>query len=306
MAELPVWQRILTGDDVLLGDRPLDPARDVASSMRQLSFSVSLEVTAALLTTVPTLFHAGINDVLLAGLAAAVTEWRRRRGDGASEAIVIDLEGHGREPLAEDVELSRTVGWFTRVHPVRLELPDVDLADLRAGGPAAGRIIKEVKEQVRAVPGEGLGYGLLRHLNPATRPVLAALPTPQIAFNYLGRFAGARRTGEDTDWQPIGLDGEAGDLPAAHVLEAGGAVRDGADGPELTVSLAWPPGVLAEPAVRELGEGWVAMLTGLAEHAARPEAGGHTPSDFPLLELGQRQVEQFEAMAAEIEKGTSS
>ncbi|ORT48430.1 condensation domain-containing protein, partial [Frankia sp. KB5] len=127
VAELPVWQRILTRDDVLLGDRPLDPARDVASSMRQLSFSVSLEVTAALLTTVPAVFHAGIDDVLLTGLSLAVTEWR-----GVPGPVLVDVEGHGREPLADDVDLSRTVGWFTSVHPVRLDPGRVDFAEVRA------------------------------------------------------------------------------------------------------------------------------------------------------------------------------
>ncbi|TFE23359.1 non-ribosomal peptide synthetase, partial [Frankia sp. B2] len=159
---------------------------------------------------------------------------------------------------------------------------------------------------LRAVPGDGLGYGLLRYLNPDTRPVLAALPTPQIGFNYMGRFT-ASDAEAPADWRQASLGGDAIErMPAAHALEASGIVRDGPAGPELSLSLAWPGDLLTEAEVRNLAEGWVAMLTGLAEHAARPEAGGHTPSDFPLLELAQEQVEEFEAMAAEIEKGMST
>jgi amino acid adenylation domain-containing protein/non-ribosomal peptide synthase protein (TIGR01720 family) len=299
VAELPAWRGMLAGPaEPPLGGRPLDPARDRAADLRRVTVSLPAEVSTELLTTVPAAFHAAVDDVLLAGLAAAVAEWRGLR------TLLVDLEQHGRE-AAEGVELSRTVGWFTAVHPVRLDLSSVtDLADLRQGGPTGGEVIKLVKEQSRAVPGDGLGYGLLRHLNPAAGPELASLPTAQVAFNYMGRFgAGSRGAGEPADWQPVGLGGDPGGIPAAHVLEAGGAARDGADGPELTLSLSWPGGLLSEAEVNALAGAWAAMLTGLAEHAANPESGGHTPSDFPLLDLGQRQVERFEAMAAEIEKG---
>jgi non-ribosomal peptide synthase protein (TIGR01720 family) len=238
--------------------------------------------------------------VLLAGLAAAVTEWR---GPGP---VLVDVEGHGREPLASDVDLSRTVGWFTSVYPVRLDPGAVPAGQVREGGAAAGELIKRIKEQLRAVPADGLGYGMLRYLNATTAPTLGALATPQIGFNYLGRFGGGTPAGEGRakDWQQLGLGGDGDDdMPATHVLEAGGIVRDGPDGPELSVSLAWPRHLLDEAAVGELADGWLAILAGLAGHAADPDAGGHTPSDFPLLALDQDQIEEFEQMATEIEEG---
>jgi nonribosomal peptide synthetase CepB len=305
VGELEGWREVLAGDGPALAGRELDPARDTAASMRRVSATVPVSVTGDLLTRLPALFHAGINDVLLAGLAAAVVAWR-----GSDGPLLVDVEGHGRQALADEVELSRTVGWFTNVYPVRLDPGHLDMADLTAGGPTAGQLIKRVKEQLRQTPGDGLGYGLLRYLNPTTGPTLAALPTPQISFNYLGRFGSASPAGagerDDAHWHQIGLGGDAGDLPAAHTLEAGGAVRDGVDGPQLGLTLSWPEDLLPEPAVRRLVENWAQMLTGLAAHAAGPDAGGHTPSDFPLLELGQSQVEEFEAMAARIEKGASS
>jgi hypothetical protein len=113
----------------------------------------------------------------------------------------VDVESHGRH--GGDLDLSRTVGWFTSVHPVRLDLGALSLDEVAVGGDAAGAAVKTVKEQLRAVPGDGLGYGLLRYLNPDTSPVLAALPAPQIGFNYLGRFL----TGA-----PGGLGGAPGGL----------------------------------------------------------------------------------------------
>jgi non-ribosomal peptide synthase protein (TIGR01720 family) len=222
----------------------------------------------------------------------------------------VDVEGHGREPLTAGLDLSRTVGWLTSVHPVRLDPGPEEAAGIRAGGPAAGRVVKQVKEQLRAVPGDGLGYGLLRYLNPATAGLLAALTSPQIGFNYLGRTATVAAPADDTPslpaaWRLMELGGDAGaGLVVRHPVQAGAVVRDAPDGPVLSLSVAWPGDLLDENSARELATGWRDMLLGLAEHAAHPGAGGHTPSDFPLLALAQDQVDEFEALAAEMDKGT--
>ncbi|WP_189425233.1 hypothetical protein, partial [Streptomyces griseoviridis] len=132
---------------------------------------------------------------------------------------------------------------------------------------------------------------------------LARLPVPQVGFNYLGRFTEGDSSGA---WEPAAEAGPGGaadpEAPVLHLLDAGAVVRDTSGGPELTISLAWP-GTLVEDAER-LGELWREMLAGLAAHTdADPGAGGHTPSDFPLLALTQDEVEEFEAIAAEREGG---
>ncbi|WP_228388967.1 condensation domain-containing protein, partial [Streptomyces jumonjinensis] len=244
------WIDFLEGPDSLLTAEPVDPERDVESTMRKLSVRIPVEVTERLLTGVPVAFHAGIDDVLLAGLAAAVVEWR----GGAGGGFLVDVEGHGRVPLSGGEDLSRTVGWFTSSYPVRLDVGAVDLSDVRAGGVAAGRVVKRVKEQLRAVPGDGLGYGMLRYLNPETAPELAALPAAQIGFNYLGRFGPAVEAAS-TGWSPAGDDmaGDVGgDSPVMHALEVLGAVHDRAEGPELTLTVAWPEALLDESGVRAL------------------------------------------------------
>ncbi|MFF0033654.1 amino acid adenylation domain-containing protein [Streptomyces avermitilis] len=243
---------------------------------------------------------SGMNQRAVAGGA------RTHQRTVADGTILLDVEGHGRKPVG-DADLLRTVGWFTSVHPIRLDLAAIDVTRALEGGPAAGTLLKAVKEQARAVPGDGLGYGLLRHLNPDTSPVLAALPVPRIGFNYLGRFPAGSREGALAPWQMAGQDAIGGSsdpaMPTLHALEASAAVRDTLDGPELTITLTWHPAVLDDAAADRLGRLWLDLLAGLAAHTTHPAAGGHTPSDFPLIELAQDEVEQFEAIAAELEGG---
>ena len=312
IAQLPAWTAILGGGDAPLAGRALDPRSDTTADVGRVSRTVGSAVTSAVLTTVPSVFHGGVNDVLLAALAVAVADWRavRGRGDGP---VLVDVEGHGREPGDSGADVSRTVGWFTSIAPARLDTTSLSLADVAAGGPAAGELVKRVKEQLRAVPGDGLGFGLLRYLNAETAPVLAGLPVPQIGFNYLGRHMagppGPPARGGDGAWQPA-LAGPAGStrngsqggqrggagagVPAAHLLEATALVRETASGPELVVSLTWPRGLLEAEEAAGLADGWVAALSGIAAHAAQPEAGGHTPSDFPLATITQEEIDEFE------------
>ncbi|MBW5425972.1 amino acid adenylation domain-containing protein, partial [Streptomyces sp. BG9H] len=168
-AELDGWLTLLGGNQIPLGKRALDPALDTARTVRQRTWVVPPEQAVTLVGRTTSAFHCGVDDVLLAALAGAVAQWRPEAGPG----FLVDIEGHGREPWGDGVDLSRTVGWFTSGHPVRLGAAGVDLAQALAGGPAAGHLLKAVKEQARAVPGDGLGHALLRHLNPKTAPALA-------------------------------------------------------------------------------------------------------------------------------------
>ncbi|MFE7275303.1 amino acid adenylation domain-containing protein [Streptomyces sp. NPDC057623] len=280
--ELDLWQRMLENPNPLdrgrlLGTRRPDPELDTVGAMRHLTRELPADVTTDLLTTVPAAFHAGPEDVLLAALTAAFARRTSRRG------ILLDIERHGREEIADGVDLSRTVGWFTSVVPARLDLTEVDLDD-------RAQVLKTVKEQLRSVPDHGIGHGLLRHLNPDTGPVLAALPAPEIGFNYLGRTT--REAG--ADWAvapetPPGL-GAAHDpaLPVAHGLEIT-AVTTG-DG-RLTATWSWAPGIWSEGDVRALADLWCAELAAQAD--GRP-TGGHTPSDLPLVALSQAEIDELE------------
>ncbi|MBB1242297.1 amino acid adenylation domain-containing protein [Streptomyces durbertensis] len=295
-AELPVWREMLSGPDPLLGARPLDPTRDVLRTSRHLVATLPAEHTARLLTTLPAAFSCGVEDVLLTAFAAALADWRRRLGGGpVTDEVLLDLEGHGRDTV-ESLDLSGTVGWFTTLHPVRLDAGAAAPGD----GVALGGALKQVKERLRALPGKGLGYGLLRYLDPAARGELSALPAPQVGFNYLGRFP----AGRDADWSMVtGGDALSGaargvdpETPLSHVLEVSALVEDAADGaagPRLSAVVGWPDALLSEGDVGDLVDTWFRALTALSEHAERPEAGGVTPSDLSVA-MSQEEIDEFE------------
>ncbi|MER6146435.1 amino acid adenylation domain-containing protein, partial [Streptomyces sparsogenes] len=295
-AELELWKNILTTPDPQLGPRPLDPTRDTAAHTQHLTITLPPEHTEPLLTRVPALFHAGINDVLLTALTLAVTRWRAHRGHHTGQGLLIDLETHGRhQNLAKGTELSGTVGWFTSHHPVRLDPGIYNQAQAFAGGTDTGRVLKRIKEQLRAIPHEGIGYGLLRHLNPTTSPHLNTLPTPQIAFNYLGRLP----TGQQTHWTPAAQSTAAGSgpdphMPTPHTLTINALTRDTPHGPTLTTTLTWPQNHLTPTDIQELADTYHQALTALTAHTTLPGAGGRTPSDLPLLNLTQADIDHLE------------
>jgi non-ribosomal peptide synthase protein (TIGR01720 family) len=201
--------------------------------------------------------------VLLTALAAAFAGWTGQR------TLLVDLEGHGREALFADVDVSRTVGWFTSLFPVLLD-----------AGTATdpGHALKAVKEELRAVPTRGIGYGLLRYLGGDDAAALPA-PEPEISFNYLGQ-----------------LDGGSGDVPfrfatedvgalqdasnaRAHLIDISAHVRDG----RLQMQWAYSTAIHQTSTVEAVAASFVAHLQNLIEHCEASE-GGFTPSDFPLLQ----------------------
>jgi amino acid adenylation domain-containing protein/non-ribosomal peptide synthase protein (TIGR01720 family) len=302
---LGTWTAVLDGAETPLGCRPLDPRVDVQRSSRTTVQELPAGLVEPLLTTVAGAFHVGADDVMLAALAVAVADWRDRRGAAADTALLVDVERHGREAVLGDVDLSRTVGWFTTLHPVRLDAGRLDRDVLTDGGEGLGRAVKSVKEQLRAVPSNGLDYGLLRHLNRSTGEVLARRPRPQIGFNYLGRFS----AGPGANWTAApgssALRGHsAPDMPLTHVVEIAAVTSDGASGSRMTVQWTWPGGVLDEADVVDLSDTWRRVLDGMVVHASRTGAGRHTPSDLTLTTLSQDEVDELEQQLAAEREGS--
>ncbi|MFF5337254.1 amino acid adenylation domain-containing protein [Streptomyces sp. NPDC013181] len=269
--ELAHWRTALDSSP-RLGARPLDPARDTAATARRTVTTASPEATEALLTTLPAAYRAGVDEVLLAALVLALRGWGLR-----DDAVTVSLEGHGREHL----DLARTVGWFTSEFPVRVPASD-DVRD----------VLRAAKEARRAVPDGGIGYGVLRHLDPETSPALAAVPPPDVLLNYLGRFAPQAAEG----WRLPEHDAFSVTEPDAKALEQVLAlncfVHEG-DAPRLAVEWTAAGEILGPDAVTALQDAWAAALDALAAHALHTD-GGLTPSDLPLVDLDQDTIDALE------------
>ncbi|MEV4434130.1 amino acid adenylation domain-containing protein [Streptomyces sp. NPDC049555] len=292
--ESELWADVLRLPAPQLTDRTLDAQLDTAFAARHLTHTLPPEVTGPLLHTAPGALNAGVHEVLLTALTLAVEHWRTRRGQDGGDGLLVDVEGHGRQDIADGLDLSRTVGWFTTIHPARLATGVTDRDDVWAAGPEAGRALRAVKEQLRAAPDAGLGHGVLRHLDPQAAPRLAALATADVLFNYLGRSPAP-----GGDWGPAPetdeVLAEGADLPLSHLLEINAVVHDHPDGPRLVATWTWPGRLLPEPAVRELADTFFRALRALTDHADRPDAGGWSPSDLALVELSQDEIDGLEA-----------
>ncbi|MCX4844220.1 non-ribosomal peptide synthetase [Streptomyces sp. NBC_00893] len=286
------FERPLPGADAPLGRRAPTEADTVARE-RTRTVGIGPADTAALLGAVPARFHAGVNDVLLTALAVTLARWRRDLGQDQTFAH-IELEGHGREGgvVAEaagfEPELSRTVGWFTTLFPVTVD-PGA-AADLTAPGYLAAAL-KAVKEDLARVPGNGVSYGALHHLTGAG----PTTPAPQVLFNYLGRFD----AGVGGDWQLAHTTGQLGEkrdprmrLPRA--LEFNAIAEPDTNGEyRLVTTVSWPEGMFTDQDITTLGRYFRSALTTLAAL----EEGGHTPGDFPLVELTQADVDDLDGPA---------
>ncbi|WP_460725781.1 amino acid adenylation domain-containing protein [Nocardia heshunensis] len=286
--EIPHWRKVLTTPDPRLGTRALDPALDTVLTQGQLRTIVDADTIAAAQEYIPARFHCGFDDVLLTALALAVGRLRGTR------RTLLMVEGHGREEsILPGADISRTIGWFTSLFPVALDLGDIDLDDAFHGGPAAGMALKAVKEQLRGIPDKGVGFGMLRHLDAETAVEFAGAPVPQLSFNYLGRTgAGVEHPGgAETPWVPVRFAATQDD---AAPLEAVVDINAFHTASGLEVTWAYASRVLSSKQVRELAQLWGRAVTALVTHARHAGAGGHTPSDFALVPVSQRQIQTWE------------
>jgi non-ribosomal peptide synthase protein (TIGR01720 family) len=283
--------------------RPV-PADDPAAAATEgdaATLAVGLDEveTRALLETVPSAYRTRIEEVLLAALALAVARWA---GPGA---LAVDVEGHGREPLDPEhraspesggspgspdspdspgspdaIDLSRTVGWFTSLHPVVLEV---------AATAPPGEALVAIKEQLRRVPRRGLAFGIARELGDgALAARLRALPAPQIAFNYLGQWDAVLGAGAQFALASESPGAERDPRGAlAYELEIDAAVYAG------RLEAVWRYGANRHrrETVAALAGHWRAALGELIAHCTAPGAGGYSTSDFPDVSLAPEELD---------------
>nr|WP_232836296.1 non-ribosomal peptide synthetase [Mycolicibacterium smegmatis] len=267
----------------------VQPALDTYAVAGHLTASLDAETTHRLLGEVPAAFHTGVQDIMLIAFALACREFL-----ATSESIGIDVEAHGRQDdLADNLDLSRTVGWFTTKYPVALSIDGLCWDQVLAGDASLGPIIKHAKEQLRALPAP-LTYGLLRYLNT---DVDLSGPDPTIGFNYLGRL------GTDTGELPqelwrvshdgVPLSATAVPMPLAHTVELNAGTVDSESGPNLHATWTWAPSVLDDTQISRLSQLWFEALTGICTHV-QSGGGGLTPSDIAPASLAQAQIDELQ------------
>ncbi len=257
---------------------------------RTVRVSLSAEDTEALLRRVPAAYRTQTPELLLTALAQALAPWTGER------LLLVDVEGHGREESDAQLDLGRTVGWFTTSFPVLLELDP-------ALGP--GEALKAVKEQLRAIPGSGLGYGLLRYLrgDAALEARLSALPQAEVGFNYLGQIdgLGGEGKGDSAILSRLGPT-RAPAQRRAHLIEVLAAVSGG----QLQVEMMHAAERHERATIEVLAQRFVATLRLLIEHCLSPGAGGPTPSDFQRAKLTQDAIDMLIGMDPDAGGGDDS
>ena len=293
VGEAGAWRRVAAAP---AGLPAVQPAVDTFATAGHLSVSLDVETTRTLLGEVPAAFHAGVGDILLIAFALAWAEFFGFLGNPGAP-IGIDVEGHGRhEDLAPDIDLSRTVGWFTTKHPVVLDVGgpvgELSWAQVVAGDAALGAVLKDAKEQLRALP-DPLSYGLLRYLNPE---VELAGSDPPIGFNYVGRLVAPANHGDGWRLCQEGLSvtgaAAAVPMPLMHTVELNAVTLDTDSGPHLQAGWMWAPSALDRAAVSRLSRLWFDALAGICAHVRRG-GGGLTPSDIAPARLSQQQLDEL-------------
>nr|WP_281284851.1 non-ribosomal peptide synthetase [Azomonas agilis] len=247
-----------------------------------LETRLDAEHTERLLKDAPAAYRTQVNDLLLSALARVLCRW------SGHESVLVQMEGHGREDLFEGIDLTRTLGWFTSLYPVKLTPAN----DLTAS-------LKAVKEQLRGVPNKGLGYGVLRYLGtPKTQQLLAGLPQPRVTFNYLGQFDS--QFDEKALFVPAGQGGgkaQADDAPLANWLTVEGRVYGG----ELSLRWGYSSEMYRRETIQQLADGLLTELYAVIEHCTSTDTFAVTPSDFPLAILTQAQLDALPVSAQNIE-----
>lgn len=273
-SELEYWQNQTQRQITHLPtDFPEDGTVNTVASAKTVSSLLSSEETQALLQEVPKAYQTQVNDVLLTALVRAYCQWT------TNNALFLTLEGHGREDLFPDVNLSRTVGWFTTHFPILLSL-EPTLSTENA--------LKSIKEQLRRVPHNGVNYGVLKHLSQDS--LLQTKSQPQLKFNYLGQFD---RVFQDTSL--FQLADQTTDLnrsqqaTRSHLLEIDGIVTNG----QLRFNWTYSQNIHRSTTIESLAESFTEALRYLIAHCQSPDVGGYTPSDFPEAEFSQTELDKL-------------
>jgi amino acid adenylation domain-containing protein/non-ribosomal peptide synthase protein (TIGR01720 family) len=266
------WQQVVKSYEAL----PVDKAHAGEVRVKDLlhySVRLSSEQTQALLQEVPRVYHTQINDILIGALGGTLCGW------SGSDKVVIGLEGHGREDIAEGIDTSRTVGWFTNLYPVLLH---------SATGEA--ELIKSVKEQLRSIPDRGLGYGVLKYINK--EETLQGAEPWDIIFNYLGQFDNVVR---ESRWLSGAGESQGAGRSAEQAVSEKLAVNGMIQAGELVLNWSYSTKHYEQATIQGIAEDYILKLERLIAHCIAQSAETvYTPSDYGLApEVSYSELDGF-------------
>ncbi|RFB38346.1 non-ribosomal peptide synthetase [Brevibacillus sp. VP] len=274
--ELPYWRNL----DETITDYTLIKDIETASSSKAtyedfltVSMSLSTEETQQLVTEAHKAYQTEMNDLLLTALALALKEWTNK------EQLLVSMEGHGREEILENVDISRTIGWFTSEYPVAIHLTKTDISFA----------IKQVKETLRRVPNKGFGFGVLKYLAKETFEV-----KPEISFNYLGQF---------TDKEE-GNSSLMGDLISReNTSELSLDINGSIEADRLQMHFSYNASAYYPETIASLVQNFKSYLLEIISHCLTKEGVEHTPSDFDINDLTMEELDDiFDDLEEEVYK----
>ncbi len=277
-SEVDFWLKQVESVFIRLPRDFSDTPKLTEATAQTVNVQLDVDDTQALLRSVPAIYNTQINDVLLTALAKTLLQW-----SGVNTGNVrLDLEAHGREEIAPEIDLSRTIGWFTMVYPLKLELRE---------GNDNGATLKSVKEQIRQIPDRGVGYGILRYLgDETTRRQLTQAQSSEVLFNYLGQLD--RTTGKDKiEIIPDISVGQLRDLrnSRSYLLEINAWVANG----KLQLNWIYDKQIYQLDTISTIAKNYISTLKSIIIECIESDNISFSPSDFPDAELSQTELDEF-------------
>ncbi|RXF01352.1 non-ribosomal peptide synthetase/type I polyketide synthase [Pseudoalteromonas sp. PS5] len=279
-SEKQYWLHQLQNGDLVLPYQDTDSSDTYADAANQ-EVVVDAKTTQSLLGQSNAPFKTKVNELLLSALALAFNRWC------GSTAINVTLEGHGREEFHENVSLSQTMGWFTSMYPVLLSHQDC-----KASG-GLGNLICSVKEQLRKVPNNGIGFGALSYIFD-DQDIKRACEQHEnsILFNYLGQFD--QQAGEQALFKGAG-DFTGADISAqhtrSHLLDINGMVFNG----ELKFQVNYHAEKFDNADIKKFCSFFESALMEVSAYCEQPNVERLTPADFPLCQLSQGELDTLQS-----------
>ncbi|WP_426414580.1 plipastatin non-ribosomal peptide synthetase PpsC [Bacillus subtilis] len=252
------------------------------SKRDSLSFSLTEADTAVLLQNVNHAYGTDTQDILLTAASLAICEWT-----GGSK-LRIAMEGHGREHILPELDISRTVGWFTSMYPA--------LISFENHRDELGTSVKTVKDTLGRIPNKGVGYGMLKYLTHPENKSITFSKTPEISFNYLGQFNDIER--QDT-FRPSSL-GSGKDITHTwkreQIIEMSAMAAD----KKLHFNLSYPPVRFHRNTMEQLINRIEHFLLDIMKHCAGQQKAEKTLSDFSSQSLTAEDLDSISSLVEEL------